>query len=515
MTDAHADAPLSSETLANSARVVTATVVNAVVSGASTVVVARALATAAFGEYSYWIFLMGLIASLSELGVNARGMNVVVRLWSGGDTGSTAAEMRRLLRFGLGRALVLGMATTIVFHAHPVAAVLIAAATMLRSLSTALSVFLVAQRRYRVLATSSVGVTVAQGIATSWVAIATHDAALTVGVFFAGQLIDVAVACAFAPWHLLFHRADERVSLPRLQPRTLLAFYVLGICQLVIFSRSETLVLHHANETIALGLFAIATTLAARATLLTDALYASLVPSLGAAANRDRDRAGRAYSTAVRFSSLVVLLTALVLGPAIVVLGPIILGASGGPVRVATAIVLGGSLLQTFVYPLTAIASVEMQRKAVALPAFFGAAFDLVAAIVLVPRYGLSGAAMASLLGALGFGLGLCAMVRLHGPTAQTLRAQLLRVAAMIAALIVSGVVTRGAAPVLAGAILWSTTIVVYAACGAGRGVLIRTDLDRLKGAAPRLAIRVPAATRGLLNRALLVAPRSSLTTES
>ncbi len=511
MAEAELDPSLSSETLGNSARVASATAFNAVVSGASTIIVARALGTSKFGLYTYWIFLLILIAGLSDLGVNTRGTNILVRAWASGETKTVAAEMRRMLRLNVARALILGVGTTVVFRAHPAAAALITTAVMLRAVSAVFSISLVARRRYRALAMSSIGTTIAQSIATSWVAVATHDAALTVAVFVVGQLIDVAVAFALAPWPLLRKASQPATRLQRLQLRTLLAFYSLGLCQLVIFGRSESLVLHQTDQAVALGLFAIATTLAARATLLTDALYSALVPSLGAASTRDHEGAARAYSTALRFSSLLVLLTALVLGPAIVVVGPVVLGASGGAVRVATAVILGGSLLQTFVYPLTAIASLEMQRRAVAFPALVGAVLDIGAALILIPGHGLSGAAVASLIGALGFAFGFCTIVRLRGPTVQTLRAQLLRVITMIAALIAAGIATQNASAVIAFAAIWATTITVYFLCGAGHGVLTGEDLTRLRAAAPRLAIRVPRAARGYVNRALLVASDGAL----
>jgi O-antigen/teichoic acid export membrane protein len=508
VAEAQEDSPLSTEILGNSARVASATAINAVVSGASTIIVARTLGAASFGQFTYWVFVMGLVAGLSEFGVNTRGVSVLARAWPAGDTALFRAETWRMLRFGVLRALMLGVASLIVFRGHPLTAALVAAVTMLRAVGV-FSFSLVAQRRFRLLTRTSVAVTLAQSIGTSWVAIATHNPALTVGVFFAGQLIDIAVGFAFAPWSLLLRRSKPRVRLPRLELRTLLAFYLLGVCQLVIFGKSETLFLHYTGQAIALGFFAIATTLAARATLLTDALYSALVPSIGAAANRDPEGAGRAYSTALRFSSILVLLTALVLGPAIVVVGPLILGASGGTVRVATALTLGGSLLQTFIYPLTAIAAVEMQRSAVALPALLGALFDIVGAIVLVPSYGLTGAAIASLLGALGFGLGFSLAVRLHGAAARTLREQLLRVAAMIAALIVSAVATQTLGPVVSCAAMWIAALGVYALCGLGGGVLLSADIERLRSALPRAALRVFGVSQRLLNHALLVAKTS------
>ncbi len=207
--------------------------------GASTIIVARELGAARFGQFTYWIFLVGLISGLSELGVNTRGMNVLVRTWPSGDTALLGAEMRRLLRIGVARSLVLGTATLIVFHGHVVAAVLVAVATIMRSISPAFSISLIAQRRYRVLATSSAAVTLFQSVATSWVAIVTHDARLDRRGLLLRSAHRRRGQSTFAPWSVLLRSRKMHHRLARLQWKTLLAFYTLGVCQLVIFGKSR------------------------------------------------------------------------------------------------------------------------------------------------------------------------------------------------------------------------------------------------------------------------------------
>ncbi len=151
-----------------------------------------------------------------------------------------------------------------------------------------------------------------------------------------------------------------------------------------------------------------------------------------------------------------------------------------------------------------------MQRKAVAVPSLVGAILDVVAAVILIPRYGLQGAAIASLLGALGFGLCLCTMVRLHGVAAKTLRAQLSRVAAVILALTLATVATSGVGPIIAFGATLGAAVGTYALCGVGRGVLTSADVERLRSAAPRVAVRTPAIAHGVLPHMLLVARMSS-----
>ena len=61
---------LSSETIGNSLRTAAATVINAVTSAVSTIVVARALGPTIYGRYTYLGFLIILVLGLSDLGFN-------------------------------------------------------------------------------------------------------------------------------------------------------------------------------------------------------------------------------------------------------------------------------------------------------------------------------------------------------------------------------------------------------------------------------------------------------------
>lgn len=475
--------------------------------------VARALGPTIYGRYTYFCFLMALVLGLSDLGFNSRGLNVLVRAEPLGDTATIVAELRRLLVVGFFRAIVIGATAAVVFHNEPLAGLLVGLGIMLQAfLGAGLSISLVARRRYRVLTASSVAFSLTQSIATSWVAVTTHDAALTVGVFFASQLITAAVAAAFAPWSLIVHaRGRDQPRQPRPQFRTLLAFYTSFICQLIVFGQSETIILHDTHRAVALGLFAIATTLSVRATLLTDALYGALLPSIGAAFTRGVAGAERAYSTALRFSSLLVLSTTVLLSPLVVIIGPIVLGSHAGAVRVATVVTLGGSLLQTFVYPLSYVASVETQRATIAFPALLGAVLDAGLSLLLIPRYGLFGAATASLVGGLAFALSLCLMIRIPPGTATALRAQLIRVVAMIAVVMISGIATEHAGIEIALGVMWISGLIVYVACRFGGGVLTTTDLDKLRAAEKRWPITVSPRTWRVASRLLLVASRSSI----
>jgi O-antigen/teichoic acid export membrane protein len=291
----------------------------------------------------------------------------------------------------------------------------------------------------------------------------------------------------------------------------LLAFYISVTCQLIVFGQSETIILHFVHRAVALGLFAIATTLAARATLLTDALYGALLPSVGLASTRDSDGATRAYSAALRFSSLLVLSTAVILGPLVVIVGPVVLGAHADAVRVATVVTLGASLLQTFVYPLVYVAAVEVQRAAIAFPALVGAVLDIGLSLLLIPRYGVFGAAAASLVGGLAFGFSLCLMIRIPTGAKVALRSQLIRVVVMIAVLVISGIATEHAGMGIALAVTWISVLSVYLACRFGQGVLTVADIHRLKSAEEGWPITLSARSWRVADRLLLVAARESI----
>jgi O-antigen/teichoic acid export membrane protein len=512
MAEPSRERSLSSETIGNSLRTAIATAINALTSAASTIIIVRALGPAIYGRYTFFGILIALVLGLSDLGFNSRGLSVLVRAEALGDMAAVVVEIRRLLIIGLCRAIVIGATAAVVFHNEPVAGLLVGLGIMLQALCAGLSISLVARRRYRILTASSVAFSLTQSIATSWVAITTHDPALTVGAFFASQLVTAAVAAVFAPWRLITHarrKVQPRQSRPEF--RTILAFYISVTCQIIIFGQSETIILHYDHQAIALGFFAIATTLSARATLLTDALYGALLPSLGSASIRDSDGITRAYSAALRFSSLLVLLTTALLGPVAVVIGPIVLGSHAGSVRVATVITLGASLLQTFVYPLAYVAAVETQRAAIAIPALLGALFDAGLSILLIPHYGLFGAAAASLVGGLAFGLSVSLMTRIPPGAKMALRSQLIRVLVMIAVLVISGIATEHAGVGVALGVMWISVLSVYMACRFGHGVLTTTDIDRVRAAEHHWPITLSARTWRVAVLLLLVTTHASI----
>lgn len=502
--DAHS---LSTETIGNSLRSAAATVVNAVASGVSTIVVARSLGTTAYGRYSYLLFVIFLVGALLDLGFNSRGMSVLVRAYPAGETEVIGRELRLLLSVGVVRGLFLAVAVFVVFHGSTLPMVLAASSIVLSTITAGLGLYLVAQRRYRVLSWSSVAVSVAQSAATSAVAITTRDAALTVSVFFAGQLITVLVVAALAPWSLILRPAPRATRPQRASPRTLISFYIAGTGQLLIFGQSEFLILRFFHQPYALGLFAIAATLAARATLFTDALYGALLPSVGAASTRSVDGVGRAYATSIRFSAILVLATTAVLGPPVIVFGPLVLGSHTASVRGAAALTLGGSLLQTFVYPLGSIATVEIQRRALVLPALMGAVSDIVLSIALIPSFGVYGAAVASLAAAAVFCLSLVGLVKTPALASSAVVSQLGRVGSVIVVLVALGVLSEHLSAWLALLIMWPVLVLAYALCRLGGGVLTRDDLTRLRGVTDRSRFRpVPSMWR-VARMLLLVAP--------
>src|SRR5436309_1587421 len=125
MADMLPDDALSSETLGNSIRVASATAFNAIASGVATIIVARALGTTEYGQFAYWLFFVGLVGGLSDLGVNTRGVNVLVRAWPRGDTATVASELRLLLRVGVVRAVVVGLVSAAILREDPTAALVI------------------------------------------------------------------------------------------------------------------------------------------------------------------------------------------------------------------------------------------------------------------------------------------------------------------------------------------------------------------------------------------------------
>jgi O-antigen/teichoic acid export membrane protein len=473
---------LSSKTLGHSMWAASGSLVSVIGAATSTVIVARGLGAVGFGRFSYLLFVITLLGTVSEVGVNSSATSVLVRLWPSNDLIAVGAELRRLLIFGAMRAAVLALAAVALFWSRPVVGYCLALVVAAQATLAPFSIALVARRRYRVLTAASIGVTVVQAVVSSFVALKTRDPELTFLAFLACNLVAGCTALALAPWALILRsgpRASE--SHPgRRKLRVHAAFYISSVCLAIVFGRSETILLERSGQAVALGLFAIASTLAARATLLTDALYAGLLPGLGEASSRDAYAASRAYATAIRFSSMLVLLTAVVAAPVFVILGPIALGSTDHTVRIATAIMLIASLVQTFVYPLAAIAAVELQARGIAWPGLGGAMLDIGCALLLVPRYGLVGAAIASLAGCLAYSALIGASIRLGSSPREALRSQYPRVALMAAVLAASCIASSRLAWPAALCIVLVSTAVTFYLLGSRGGVLSAADVERL-----------------------------------
>jgi O-antigen/teichoic acid export membrane protein len=497
---------LGAETIGGSLWTAGSTVASAILSAASTVIVARALDSTVFGRYNYLFYIVVLVTKLADFGITARITNALVIALPLGQLARVRAEMRLLLRFGLVKAVALAIFVAALLHRDPVAAAIGGVGTFLQIATSALSTAILAQKRFRLLSLAALGVTVAQSVLTSWVALATSSAELTLAVFLGGQVVTAVIGIAFAPWSVIWGKVASKRVLPSRRDNlsAQLALYAFGVCQLIVFGKSETIVLGYTDQAVALGLFAIATTVAARATLLMDSLHGALLPGIGEASTRDREAVGRAYSTSIRFSSLLVLITALVLGPPLVVYGPVILGADGAAVQIACAVTLAGSLLQSFVYPLTVVASVEVQRRAIMIPSVIGAAVDVAAAVALVPAYGIYGAMTASVLAAVTYAGILCWIVEIPPSARRTLWEQSARVVAIVGLLAVLGGATAQWSHGAAVAAVGFGVVVAYAAAAYGSGVLVPSDLAALKAAIPGNR-SVPISLRRAATRALLV----------
>lgn len=364
----------------------------------TTVLLARTLAPSGFGAYALYGFLLTSLGALADLGY---GSALLRRGALAAGTGDEAALLRAV-RAGTTWSLlqlpaVAGIGLLVLPSTRAGLVYALAAACSLGALGP--SHYLVMTSNLKRSSQLKVATALVSSIATVWVAAASGRADLTFAVAALASTLPtfaqvVAVPprlrrAVFTPGPLGLDRHDLLFGAGNLLHGQLSGF---------VFSRSELLFFTPAQSG-ARGGFAAAQTLAARCTLLIDALLGNLSTALTSVSGRGRDHLHR---TMQLISDTVVLLL-LVASPlalaALVVLSEPVLGRGYAEVG-APAVALGAvSLLQSGAAPLLSLRFAERSIRPVLMAGAVSAAVDVAAAAALVPAHGLWGAVAANCLG--------------------------------------------------------------------------------------------------------------------
>ena len=367
------------------------------------VVLARTLGPEDFARFALLSFLVPLLFAVTDLGVSQAATRAASRAYAAGDLATTQELLGKSLGWNLLRFPALCALTILLVDGGLVASVALAAYLVVALGSAGANLALNAENRVATLAK----VAFVQALAAAGASIGAALAGASPETVFALSLASGAVA---APLWLLgtspqLRRAALVPRLPRGLGQDFWRYGVtalsVSLLTLLVFSRSEVVLLDLLEEQQALAVFALAYGLAQRLTTPVDTLLGPLVPALAAldAAHPDRLRAG--FERALRLASTAVAFLAASAVAGMVFLAPFLFGPEYDGVGVAFAALAGISLFQSAAQPYTALVY-AVGRPQVALRALAAALIvDIAVAVVLIPPLGLWGAVAANAAGAL------------------------------------------------------------------------------------------------------------------
>jgi O-antigen/teichoic acid export membrane protein len=230
-------------------------------------------------------------------------------------------------------------------------------------------------------------------------ALAYHDYRWSAVGYWAGQSIAYPIRLAFCPRDL-----RRAITIPgRLVLRAsdywfALSIWASGFFTQWIYGRSEILFFRKGRQETDRGRYGVTTAVAARATILSDALFATLDVSMLALSETAPERIHEALGRALRLSALLSITTAVIVMPGAAMLAGPIFGRQYGDLRVATIALLVASILQTFGTVSLVWVAVRRDRRSLLVPGALGVVVDVGLSLWLVPKVGLYGAVVANLL---------------------------------------------------------------------------------------------------------------------
>jgi O-antigen/teichoic acid export membrane protein len=470
------------------------------------VVLARTLGPAGFAEYAFLSFTAPLLVWMAtDLGVEGSATRLASQAIAAGRLDEAGSLLGKALGWNLLRLPVAAALVLAVSRPAPWAAALVVASLALVHVGSAAKLSLLAENR--------TGVQARLGFVAGLVA-----AGASIGAALAGASPTSIWAVAFASAAVIvpaqIFAADRRlrraVMRPRLPRRLPKGFWTYGITSLAIsiggmlvFSRSEILVLKALEHQHALAVFALAAGLAQRLTTPIETLLGPLIPALAAldAAHPERlqagfDRALRLCAAAISFAG-----AAGVVGTAFA--APLLFGSEYNGVGLVFAALALASLLRAATQPFSALAYAVGRPQLVLGSLAAALVLDVGLAFALIPVIGVWGAVAANVVG-VAAGLVLLARAAAGSGSIRRAGVPVVRLAALAlvsaTAAFAAGLLVHSVSPVASVLVAFLVGPLVYLAVG--RGSLPQTDVQVLLDALPR-RLRGSRATVLLVRAAL------------
>ncbi len=365
---------------------------------AVSIVVARQLGTAEFGNYSYYLWLARLLAILLAFGIpNTLSKFVAERLGAGDDGGAEAvlglaARFHLLLLPAAGG--VAAVATWFLSHDGTLTAIVGAGAAVFL-LGSDFDALLPALRRFRELSTLSMGTSVLLVVSTvvcAWLGVSFR-------VYLLLQVLTTLVGVLCGTW--LARAALRRARGAVLDPAGRTAFVRYArimtageLVNAVLWGRPEVLFLQRYSGDVAVGLYSAALRLSSLAAILPLVAAQAVMPEFARLRGAgDEEGLRAAYPDVCRVLAVVAAPLA-ILGAAVAHQGVIVVyGAPFAGAATATALLMIASFVNAVSGPATAAIVTGFRPRFLAEIGAVTAVLNVVLAILVIPHHGVLGAA--------------------------------------------------------------------------------------------------------------------------
>lgn len=358
-------------------------------------VLGRSLGTGEFGRYVLLNTVTITAVGLSDFGVTEVLSRRGARAWAQHDHAETVNAARQIATWYYVRLWLPLLLVS--FFATGTALAMYAAALAINALSVGPAAVSTVRSEYRGPSIVKVVAAVAAAVSSSGAAIAWQDAELAFGL---------AALCGSSCNLLLLvnkHPGTARMQpvLPRL-PRVDKADLKLGLSAYAVFQTQEfvfgrtELFFFSKAQSVQLGLYAAGQTVAARATLLLDSLFAPLPIALSEAVARRPDATAVPVRSMLDAAGCLMRLTAFPILALSVAVPPLLFGDNYDDAAIVAVCLTALSLLQTYCLTHGAIRFATGRLHATVIIGAAAVTLDIALSITLIPSMGAAGATIAA-----------------------------------------------------------------------------------------------------------------------
>lgn len=473
----------------------------------STVVVARTLGPPEFARFAYLYFLVPLLLLISDAGFGDAMKRSASQAFAIGDLAQTRDLLSKTVGWNLIRIPVMSVLVLVVARPGPAVALLLVAGLVVLSAGAGLAASLQAENRGAI----DAKVSFLRGTVTSVSSIVAAVAGASGTEVWAISFVSAVVAVP--GWFIVANPALRRAALmprlPRALPERFWAFgatvLVGSVLSVLVFSRSEVMILEALDEYQALALFALAFGLAQRLTSPVDTMLAPLIPALSALTSASPDRIDAGIGRALRLSSAAVAFLASAAGVGTVFAAPLLFGDDYQGIGLIFAALAVTSLIQSAVQPYLALAYALGRPGFIIRANLIALVVDVALALALIPPLGVWGAVIANAVG----GVLAVALTIRWLPATSSLAATRVRIGKLVwliglscAAAYVLGLAAGQIHPALGALVAFSAGVGAFFLLARASGGLLPA------GDANALLDILPARLARLSRPAVVIAPR-------